>query len=88
MIPPGSVEEFRFAPPRRFRFDFAWIPQKVALEVNGGVWVHGRHNRGAGYIRDMEKLNLAASLGWRVFQFTPQQVQRMEHVPIILEALK
>ena len=27
----------------------------IAVELNGGVWIRGRHNRGRGYIGDMEK---------------------------------
>lgn len=68
------VAEFRFAPPRRFRFDFAWPDRKLALEVEGGVWTRGRHTRPAGFLRDVEKYNLAASLGWRVFRTTPQRI--------------
>ena len=47
---------------------------KIALEINGGVWIRGRHSRGAGQIKDFEKLNHAQALGWKVFQFTPQQM--------------
>lgn len=48
----------------------------VAIEQDGGVWTRGRHSRGAGQIADMEKLNEAALLGWRVGRFTPQQVRK------------
>lgn len=51
-----------------------WFPV-VAIEINGGAWSRGRHTRGAGYIKDMEKLNMLTELGWRVLQFTPQQVR-------------
>jgi len=30
--------EFVFAPPRRWRFDFAWPAFRIALEVEGGVF--------------------------------------------------
>ena len=58
------------------------------MEIEGGVWSGGRHTRGIGFVKDMEKYNAAASLGWRVFRFTPQQVRRLEYVPVILEAIK
>ncbi len=83
----GGVPEFRFHPTRKWRFDFAWPEHKVAMEIEGAVWVRGRHTRGSGFVKDMEKYNAAASLGWRVFRFTPQQVAKFEHVPIIIGAL-
>ena len=79
--------EWRFSH-RRFRFDYAWLSERVALEVNGGVWTQGRHTRGAGYVRDMEKMNLAAILGWRVFQVTPDTLCTRETIAMLREALK
>lgn len=71
---PRPVAEFRFAPPRRWRFDYAWPADRVALEVEGGVWTQGRHTRGSGFVKDMEKYNAAAALGWRVLRTTPTQL--------------
>ena len=71
----GAVLEYRFAPPRRWRFDIAWPDIRIALEQDGGIWTRGRHSRGAGQLADMEKLNEAARLGWRVGRFTPAQVR-------------
>jgi len=65
--------EYRFHPVRRWRFDYAMPEVKVAVEIDGGVFVCGRHSRGIGQVRDMEKMNAAAELGWRVLHFTPQQ---------------
>lgn len=72
---PGPVSEYRFAPPRRWRFDLAWPEFMVALEIEGGVWKYGRHNRGKGYIGDMEKYNNATLLGWRVIRVTHDQLR-------------
>jgi very-short-patch-repair endonuclease len=72
---PEATPEHRFSPTRRFRFDFAWLHQKVALEVEGGVWQYGRHNRASGFLKDLEKYNLAVLLGWRVIRCTPQQLE-------------
>lgn len=60
--------------PRRWRFDAAWPNMWIALEIEGGVFSRGRHTRGAGYVRDMEKYNAAAVLRWCVLRFTPEQV--------------
>jgi hypothetical protein len=72
---PEPTWEHVFAPPRRWRFDGAYVDAKVAFEIDGGVWSGGRHNRGSGYVKDMEKLNTAAVNGWRVLRFTYEMVE-------------
>lgn len=69
---PQPETEYRFHPERRWRFDYAWPAQQVALEVEGGVWSGGRHTRGAGFISDIAKYNSATLLGWQVYRCTPQ----------------
>ena len=65
---------------REYRFH--GIPAlKIAVECDGGVWGYGRHNRPKGYIKDMEKFNAAAEMGWVVLKFTPQQL--MTHATIV-----
>ena len=73
---PAPIAEHRFAPPRRFRFDFAWPDKLIAVELEGGVWARGRHVRGKGYESDCEKYNLAQSLGWSVYRFTSGMLER------------
>ena len=68
---PAPVREHRFHPVRRWRFDYAWIEHKVALEVEGGVWTGGRHTRGTGFVADIEKYNAAVVAGWRVVRVVP-----------------
>lgn len=75
---PAPVRELRFAPPRRFRFDFAWPDKKFAIEVNGAHWVGGRHNRGAGMDSDCEKNALAVLGGWRVITVTSTHINSGE----------
>jgi len=62
--------------PRRWRFDFAWPDWKLAVEIEGGVFAHGRHTRGKGYEADCEKYNAAAVLGWTVLRYTPDMLQK------------
>ncbi len=77
--------EFKFHPKRKWRFDFACEPARVAVEIEGGTWAGrpcpvckqrggGRHNRAAGFARDCEKYREAAFLGWLVFRFPSEQV--------------
>jgi len=67
--------EYRFASPRRFRFDFAHLPTKIAIELQGGIFnPNTRHINGAALLKEHEKLNLAASLGWRIFYISTKTV--------------
>jgi hypothetical protein len=60
--------EYRFSPPRRYRWDFCHLESKVAIEIQGGVWMgKSGHSGGTGLVKDYEKLCLAAASGWRVF---------------------
>ena len=72
---PTPVAEFRFDATRRWRFDWCWPAQKLALEVEGGAFTGGRHTRGAGFVRDLEKYNAACVAGYRLLRVTPTQVQ-------------
>lgn len=72
---PAAQREYRFCD-RMWRFDWAWPGvHKVALEVEGGVWSMGRHLRSTGFLKDMEKYNEAAILGWCVLRCTPQDIE-------------
>jgi very-short-patch-repair endonuclease len=84
---PDPVREYRFAPPRRWRFDYCWPEAAVALECEGGVYVRGRHVRGSGFVKDLEKYSVAAVDGWRVLRFTPQQIKSGDCIPLLRTAL-
>ena len=71
---PWPTAEYRFHPTRKWRFDFAWEASKVALEIEGGAWIIGRHNRAQGFLDDLHKYNAAVILGWRVLRYTPKQL--------------
>jgi len=60
---------------RKWRFDFAWPGELLALEVEGGTWIAGRHARGAGIEGDCEKYGWALVMGWRVLRVTGKQVK-------------
>lgn len=68
------IPEFRFHPERKWRFDYAWPQQKVFVEIEGGLFIQGRHNRGAGMRADFEKYNAASLLGWRGYHYLPEQI--------------
>ena len=71
---PTPEREYRFHPPRKWRFDFAYPDRKIAIEVEGGTWSGGRHTRGFGFAKDCEKYNQAVLDGWKVLRFTGKMV--------------
>lgn len=85
---PEPAREHRFAPPRRWRFDFAWPDRLIAVEIEGGVWTGGRHTRGSGFEADAQKYNTAALMGWKVFRFTGGMVKSGAAIATVIEALK
>lgn len=80
--------EHRFHDTRRFRFDFAWPKYQLAVEIEGGIWINGGHNRGVGYSKDMEKYNLATLRGWRILRFAPKDIKNENTYAMIRECLK
>lgn len=71
---PDWVREHVFFPGRKWRFDWANLKLKIAIEYEGGIWMasKSRHTSGTGYAGDVEKYNQAQCSGWRVFRFTSE----------------
>lgn len=66
----GTNYEYEYlfaAPERKWRSDIAYPSVKVAIEIDGGLWTYGRHNRAASMLSDMEKGNGYSARGWLVF---------------------
>ena len=72
---PDPATELLFHPKRKWRFDYAWEEQKLALEVHGGIHSGGRHTRGRGFVEDRAKMNEATLLGWTVIEATPEHIK-------------
>lgn len=84
---PPVTREFRFNPERKWRLDYAWPAQQVALEVEGAVWIQGRHTRGSGFVKDMEKYNRLATMGWVLLRVQPRDLMTQATVKMVLEAM-
>lgn len=84
---PEPVEEHRFHPVRRWRFDYAWPNKKVALEVEGGTWSGGRHTRGSGFEGDCLKYSEAAIMGWKVIRCTTKMMRECIYLDLVKRAL-
>lgn len=86
---PQVLPEWFFHKKRQWRFDFAFVELKLAVEIEGGIWARkgakkceecgevpkGGHSTGKGMLEDMEKYNAATIEGWRLLRVTPDQVQ-------------
>ena len=70
----APVTEYKFHLGRRWRFDICWPDEHLAVEVEGGTWINGRHNRGSGFEKDAEKYAEALCLGWKVLRVTGSQI--------------
>lgn len=84
---PPAQPEYRFCATRKWRFDFAFGEARLAIEIQGGIWTRGRHTRGSGLVKEYEKLNAAATLGWRILYCTPQEVMTLRFARTIQQAL-
>jgi hypothetical protein len=93
---PEPEFEYQFHPTRKWRFDLCWpLPPTVLgrtagplyLEVQGGIWIKGGHNRGAQMKKDWEKYNAATALGWRPIFVEPNDLMTKDTAMIIREAL-
>lgn len=79
--------EHKFHPTRKWKFDFAFVHHKIAVEIEGGVWTGGRHTRGSGFVKDMEKYNAATELGWRILRYTPSDLGKSATYDQIMKTL-
>jgi very-short-patch-repair endonuclease len=83
----GWIREYQFDAARRWRFDFAWPDELVAVEVEGGTWSAGRHSRGSGFEADCVKYGEAAVRGWLVIRVTTEMVDDGRAVNLVGRAL-
>ena len=67
--------------PKRWRADFAvhdvpWLDleRPILVEIDGGTWIQGRHNRGSSIAAEYQKRAAASILGYRTLHCTTEQV--------------
>ena len=63
------AREYIFHPTRKWRIDFAWPEEKLAVEIEGGIYSHGRHTRATGFLGDIEKYNALTELNWSLLRY-------------------
>lgn len=76
---PFFVTQFHFAKElgRQWAADYAWPKFKLLVEIDGGLWRKGggAHSRPTAILRDMQKHNDAALLGFHVLRFSTDDVK-------------
>lgn len=80
--------EYQFDKARKWRFDFALVENKLAIEVEGGTHSNGRHVRGATYSKDCEKYNTASAQGWTLFRFTSDMIKSGKAILFVQDYFK
>lgn len=66
-----------------WRFDFAWPDLMLAVEVEGGAWVGGRHTRGKGFLEDLRKYQAAQQMGWTIYRTAGELIKSGEAVSTV-----
>ena len=80
---PEPEREYQFDETRRWKFDFAWPAQMVAVEIDGRG-----HQRDSRYYGDVEKGNRAALAGWLVLHVTRRELDDLSGIAMAQEALE
>ena len=75
--------EHQFHPRRRWRLDLALLDVQVALEIDGGGWIGGRHHREAGRRNDNEKSLEAQRRGWILARVSWEHVKTGEALELL-----
>lgn len=73
--------EYKFHPVRLWRADYRITNrlrngQMMLVEIEGGLFIRGRHNRPIGMQKDLDKYNQAVKLGYGVLRFSTHDVLR------------
>ena len=76
--------QYKYVPGRKFSADFAFVEQKLIVEVDGGIYSRRAHGSITGIIADMNRSNLAACNGFRVMRFRPDQIKKQPTMVIDL----
>jgi hypothetical protein len=81
--------EFVFAAPRKWRSDWRVKGKKILIEFEGGLFAKGKqgHSSVTGILRDIEKYNSAALLGYTVIRIAPSHVRSGQALKWVEEAI-
>lgn len=71
------TDEHVFAKGRKFRFDWAFLDLKIAIEYEGLFSEKSGHTTVTGYTENTDKYNLAQLLGWVVIRVTALNYKKL-----------
>ncbi len=66
----GYIKEHKFLENRKYRIDWAVLPEKIAIEYEGIFSAKSGHTNVMGYSENCNKYNLMALNGWKVLLYT------------------
>lgn len=78
--------ELELIPGRKWRVDFL-LADRLVVEVEGGTWKMGRHQRPAGFEADANKYNALVIAGYSVLRFTSAMVNSGKAIETIMQVL-
>lgn len=81
------VREYQFdkANKRKWRIDYYLPELNLAIEVEGGVWSNGRHVRGKGFLKDMDKYNAITVAGIKLLRIDTDRLNSAYFKGLIVE---
>jgi very-short-patch-repair endonuclease len=81
--------EMVLIPGRKWRVDFFFQEQKVAVEIEGGTkYGRSRHSKGVGFENDARKYNAIARAGILLLRYSTAMVISGEAIDEVLEVLR
>ncbi len=86
-LPQFELAAIGLKKPRRWALDWAFVMERLAVEVEGGYAIGGRHTTVKGFLGDLEKYAVLTCLRWRLLRVTPRQVANGEALEWIKRAL-
>ena len=81
------IPQYKVLPKRKFKIDFAHLPSKTGIEIQGGRWIKGGHTSGNGMFTDCEKSLLCAQYGWLIIPIVDKMISE-EYIEIIYSVIR
>ena len=87
IAPPLKELMFAKSIGRKWRFDYAWVDELLAVEYEGIYAGKSRHLTVQGFTEDCIKYDTAVILGWRVLRVTAPMVDSGRALVFVRQAL-